>query len=82
MIAGKFILEDIEIVFANNSDLTITYTVKQWIPYEDELCETFTVPQEVFLKALSIAVHNQGMPDFRQDYPIAESIQGVIRWIP
>jgi hypothetical protein len=75
-------MEDIEILYKDNSDLTVTYTVTQWMPHGKEASETFTVPQEVFFKALSIAVHNSGMPDYREDYPDAESIMGTIRWIP
>jgi hypothetical protein len=82
MISGHVVMEDIEVLYKDNSDLTVTYTVKQCLPSGNELVETFTVPQEVFFKALSIAVHNSGMPDYREDYPDAESIMGTIRWIP
>lgn len=80
MINGHIILEDHEISFrVNYDDNTCTYTV---IDRMKNLKETFTVPQEKFFKALSIAIHNDGMPDYQIDYPDAESIMGKIRWIP
>ncbi len=47
--------------------------------------ETKIVGQSKFFKALAIAVHNDGMPDYKVDYADAESIQPVnkdLRWIP
>ena len=47
--------------------------------------ETKKVPQSKFFKALAIAVHNDGMPDYKVDYADAEEIQPVnkdLRWIP
>lgn len=80
MIYGHIILEDHEISFrVNYDDNTCTYTV---IDRTENIEETFTVEQHKFFKALAIAVHNDGMPDYQIDYPDAESIMGKIRWIP
>lgn len=80
MIAGKIFLEDHEIVFAyNHKNNTVQYTVTDH--YSKEV-ESLEVPANKFFAALSIAVHNDGMPDYRSDYPLAESIMGSIRWIP
>ncbi len=80
MIAGNIILEDHSLNFnVNYNDNTCTFTI---IDNGAGRQETFTVPQEKFFKALAIAVHNDGMPDYKLDYPDAESIMGRIRWIP
>jgi hypothetical protein len=83
MLAGSIILEDLRIYYSGNEDNTVTYKVVIYNPEsENTEEETFTVPQNKFFKALAIAVHNDGMPDYNLDYPDAESIQGKIRWIP
>lgn len=79
MIAGSIWLEDIQIDYRCDDILMAHYTVKD---LTNNLVESFVVPQAEFLKALAIAVHNDGMPDYLRDYPDAESIQGTIRWIP
>lgn len=82
-IYGKFIMEDTAITFRRNDvDATVTYTVKD-IPTQKT--ETLTVPAIAFHKALAIAIHNDGMPDYKVDYEDAESVQPVnklLRWIP
>ena len=79
MIAGTIVLEDVSLSFTINAGLMAYWTV----------CDSFTgkveshsAPQDKFLKALAIAMHNDGMPDYVKDYPDAESIMGEIRWIP
>lgn len=87
MIAGSITLEDVRISFEMTENLTVKYDVYEYAPnamlgagaYRHE---SFEVPQDKFFKALSIAVHNNGMPNAEQDYPDAESIMGQIRWIP
>ena len=82
MIAGMITLEDITITFSQNElvENTIDYII---IDTLENTKESFTeVSQESFFKALSIAVHNDGMPDYNKDYADAESIMGNIRWIP
>ena len=79
MIKGSITLEDIAINFENDDKGNVTFEVSE--PFDGTL-ERFTVPQDKFFKALAIAVHNDGMPDYRTDYEDAESIQGIIRWIP
>lgn len=83
MIAGTLILEDMALTFAcvtgPDDALRVTFTVADAATGQSE---TRTVPQADFLAALSIAVHNDGMPDANRDYPAAESVMGAIRWIP
>lgn len=80
MIYGNIRLEDTIIDFTvNYSDNTVHYSVVDILAGERE---SFIVPQDKFFKALAIAVHNDGTPDYEKDYPDAESIMGKIRWIP
>ena len=79
MIAGTIVMEDQTLQFSLNYDEnTVTYTISDTL----DGSETFTVPQSKFFKALAISMHNDGMPDYKADYPDAESIMGRIRWIP
>ena len=81
MLAGTIVMEDQTITYCQSQeqDHMIVYTVTDTDLF---MSETFVVPQDTFFKALAIALHNDGTPDFRVDYDAAESIQGVIRWIP
>ena len=79
MIRGYISLEDVAIDFDLDDNLMARYTIFDLITNQ---YEEFVVPQDKFLKALAIAVHNDGMPYYIDDYPDAESIQGTIRWIP
>lgn len=80
-IFGDITLEDTRIIFEQNQkDNTINFRVYD---YPSRTSEHFRdIPQDKFFKALSIAIHNDGMPDAVRDYPDAESIMGKIRWIP
>lgn len=82
MFAGEIVMEDISIRFMRNIDNTVTYTVTEYNPKTGIDSEMFTVHADTFFKALAIAVHNDGTPDYRADYLAAESIMGEIRWIP
>lgn len=80
MICGNIIMEDTSISFQHNQETgEVTFTVIDALISKSE---TKTVPQDKFFKALAIAVHNDGMPDYNKDYDDAESIMGEIRWIP
>jgi hypothetical protein len=79
MISGYIRLEDVAIDFDLDDNLMAHYTVFDMVTND---YEEFVVPQSKFLKALAIAVHNDAMPNYINDYPDAESIQGNIRWIP
>ena len=80
MIQGVITLEDITISFVVfHKTNTVYYTVTDT---STDTVESFEVPQDKFFKALSIAVHNDGTPEYMKDYPDAESIMGKIRWIP
>jgi hypothetical protein len=78
-LSGTVNLETITIHWVCTEGLKCYYSV---FDYDTGETENHIVEQYDFLAALSIAIHNSGMPDYRVDYPIAESIQGVIRWIP
>lgn len=85
MISGKIILEDITIEFGQTespeegglAQLFMLVTITKGY-----LREILLLPQAKFFKALAIAVHNDGMPEYEKDYPDAESVMGKIRWIP
>ncbi len=80
MIAGTLIIEDCMLTFCVEGG-NCTYTVRDHLVGR----ETRIVPAASFMKALAIAVHWDGEPDFNKDYPEAESVQPLepaLRWIP
>lgn len=83
-IFGDITLEDTRIIFEQNMrDNTVNFRVYDRSPDGKTISEQFRdIPQAKFFAALSIAIHNDGMPDAVKDYPDAESIMGKIRWIP
>ena len=87
MLNGSITLEDVGIAFEATENLTVKVDVYEYQPNASHGAgaykhESMEVPQEKFFKALAIAVHNDGMPNWEADYPDAESIMGKIRWIP
>lgn len=81
MLAGTIVMEDQTITYCQSQeqDGMICFTVTDNCL---QMSESSTVPQDAFFKALAIAVHNDGTPDYREDYDTAESIMFLIRWIP
>ena len=82
-IQGSFKVADITVDFVIEEEMA-RYTVSLYREGHS-VSRAFSAPQDKFLKALSIMVHNDGMPDYRADYPEAESIQPKdpdFRWIP
>lgn len=80
MISGTITLGDKDISFFVNPTNTVDYRIED-LP--NNQVEHFTdIPMSKFFKALAIAVHADGTPDYQKDYPDAESIMGEIRWIP
>ena len=80
MIAGTLIIEDCMLTFCVEGG-DCTYTVQNQLSGQ----ETRTVSAVSFTKALAIAVHWEGEPDFIKDYHEAESVQplsSALRWIP
>lgn len=72
---GKITLADQTIEFSCEDGLCeYTITLQREPGHTSHMGKTH-VPQEAFLKALAIAVHNDGMPDYRADYPDAEAVQ-------
>jgi len=82
MIAGTLILETTIINFVQIRDVHALNMSVNISDTENGEIEDLIIPQDKFLKALAIAVHNDGMPDHKLDYPDAESVMGKIRWIP
>lgn len=83
-IHGKITLADMTLQFACDNG-ECEYTVSFEVKPGHTSSTTRVVPQAAFLKALAIAVHNDGMPDYQADYPDAESVQPSAmdhRWIP
>ena len=82
MISGIIVLEDISIFFTcglGDNGLMARWNICDNVTGN---METMTADQDKFLKALAIAMHNDGMPDYKADYPDAELCMGEIRWIP
>lgn len=86
MIKGNITLEDTQINFEifspERGPDEARYTVTD-IP--SGKMETRIVPGKKFMKALAIAVHYEGAPDYIKDYEDAESIMSkdrTLRWIP
>ena len=85
MIAGTIVLEDLVLNFSQAVSKDLVAELEIEFTITDTRTGNFekkVVPQANFFKALSIAVHNDGEPDFNKDYPDAESVMGDIRWIP
>jgi hypothetical protein len=84
-IHGKITLADQTIEFACDNG-TCSYTVSyEKAPGHTSSWSRAMCPQASFLKALAIAVHNDGMPDYNADYPDAETVQPTaseFRFIP
>ena len=81
MIKGTVVLEDIKIEFEVGKG-NVIYTVTDLF---DRCQKTVITPQDRFFKALAIAVHNDGMPEWEKDYPDAELAmpnERMLRWIP
>lgn len=80
-IEGRIVLADMILEFRSDDEaLMVDYTIKMEFGRA-----SMRVPQDKFLKALAIAVHNDGMPDFKIDYDDAESVMpkdDSYRWIP
>ncbi len=83
-IFGDITLEDIRILFEHTGDKnTVNFRVYDRSPNGTVRSENFRdIPAAKFFKALAIAVHNDGTPEYQKDYSDAESIMGDIRWIP
>lgn len=80
MIEGRIVMEDTTIQFEYLVEKSsVRYTVTDTFLNKTE---TFEDPARKFFSALAIAVHLDGMPDWKTDYEDAESIMGEIRWIP
>lgn len=82
MIFGSVTLEDHTIIFLEAGEGKVKYTVTDTFKSKSE---SRTVDQAAFFKALAIAVHNDGMPDYKVDYAEAEAVQPLdkdLRFIP
>jgi hypothetical protein len=83
MIAGTVNLEDVTINFLIDGDNLAHVAVSQLEPSGGVTHDAYVVDGAKFMKALAIAVHFDGTPDFNKDYADAESAMGeTIRWIP
>ena len=82
MICGDITLEDVRIIFKDTDKGTVRYTS---IDVVGGGFEELEVPTNKFYKALAIAVHIDGMPEYQKDYPDAEKVMPRhpgLRWIP
>ena len=72
-------LEDITITFFTDDDNNnVIVKVRNTFTGEEE---TYIEEDRRFFNALAIAVHFDGMPDYKVDYPDAEKAMRNIRWI-
>ena len=84
MIYGRVRFEDIILSWdtTQEEEGKVRYTVEGAFSQEYEVR---VVDSRAFFSALAILCHNDGMPDYKVDYPEAESIQPLntaLRWIP
>jgi hypothetical protein len=79
MIAGTINMEDTVLHFATDGSGSVNLDVADAVTGKSE---HLIVDEQKFFKALAIAVHSDGTPDYQADYADAESIMGEIRWIP
>lgn len=82
MISGNISLLSITINFHIDSDNIAHVVVFDAV---EDLCESYIAEGDNFMKALAIAVHDTGQPDFSLDYDNAEKAQPVtpeLRFIP
>ena len=88
MFTGSICMEDVIVTFAVKSSYNDVMALEDTVDYTVSdttagIAESFHgVSPAKFFKALAIAIHNDGMPDWRADYADAESIMGTTRWIP
>jgi hypothetical protein len=82
MIAGTVVLEDTTINFNVDEDSLVYVSVTQLGKGNEVHHESYTCELPDFTKALAIAVHVDGMPNFSEDYTAAERAMRGIRWIP
>lgn len=81
-IFGTLALENYRIQFSIDCNDTASWTITDLYTGEQESIRGENYEASKFMKALSIAVHYDGMPNGEVDYPDAESIMKSIRWIP
>ena len=84
MIYGRVRFEDTILTWdtTHEEEGKVRYTVEDAFSHAHEVR---VVDSRAFFNALSILAHNDGMPDYRVDYPEAESVQPLntaLRWIP
>ena len=80
MISGTVVLEDGAITFNVDNGSAIYKIAKCDVGEETKACSS-----SAFLKALAIAIHPNGEPDYTADYNDAESAQPAnveLRFIP
>lgn len=85
MISGTLVLADVTITFNCNFETGLATGLISEVQKDGGMrYEELNAPADSFLKALSIAIHVDGTPNWLNDYPEAESIMKPdgIRWIP
>lgn len=81
MYCGTLVMEDTVLSFHYHANTgTVTFTVSDTVTGRSETITNASA--SAFFKALAIAVHMDGCPDGEADYAEAETVQGIIRWIP
>jgi len=81
MFNGYIILEDHILTF-NTVNREVSYSITDNLTGDTA---NMRVPLSAFTKALAIAVHIDGLPSYKKDYPEAESVMPSnrnLRWIP
>ena len=87
-IEGFIVLEDMTITFHQDNsqdEHEMRVRVSRTGGAGPDKAESYLVKQADFLKALAIAMHNDGTPDWQVDYPAAEDAQPAdpeLRFIP
>ena len=84
-IFGNIVLEDLSISFYQAQPPEDLMMMVKVIQETTGQVEHYCTPQAKFFKALSIAMHNDGTPNWETDYPDAEEAQPknpLLRFIP
>jgi hypothetical protein len=79
--SGTVVFDDLCISYFSDKAGQINYKITR---FDHCIAQDFTVDDQSFFRALSIALHPTNFPDYDRDFMWAEAImpKGEFRWIP